>query len=75
MTGKVLTAMFTLHQHFKADFDVIDRHGEKISRHSQREIEVKMNQFATECGKNGSVICAKAILDLINHRNRTRIAW
>lgn len=75
VTGRVLTAMFTLHQHFKPDFDVIDKYGEKISRHSQREIEIKMGQFATECGKNGNVICAKAILDLINHRNRNRIAW
>ncbi len=75
VTGKVLTAMFTLHQHFKPNFDVIDRHGEKISRHSQREIEVKMNQFSTECGRAGNVICAKAILDLINHRNRNKIEW
>lgn len=75
VTGKVLSAMFALHQHFKPEFDVIERHGEKISRHSQREIEVKMNQFATECGKGGNVICAKAILDLINHRNRHRLTW
>ena len=75
VVGRVLSAMFTLYQHFKPQFDVIDRFGEKIERHSQREIEVKMNQFATECAKGGSVIHAKAILELINHKNRNRITW
>ena len=75
VTGKVLLGMFTLHQHFKPRFDVISRFGDKIARHSQREIEVKMNQFSTECGKSGNVIFAKAILELINHKMRNRIAW
>lgn len=75
VVGTVLQAMFTLHQHFKPAFDVIDKFGHKISRHSQKEIEVKMRQFATECGKSGNVINAKAILELINHKNRNRIEW
>lgn len=75
VSGKVLSAMFTLHQHYKSDFDVIDRFGEKISRHSQREIEVKIGQFSTECGKGGAIIGAKAILELINHKSRNRLQW
>lgn len=75
VTGKVLSAMFTLQQHFKDSFDVIQRFGEKISRHSQREIEVKISQFTTECGKGGPVVAAKAILELINHKNRNRLGW
>lgn len=75
VVGKVLASMFTLYRHFKPRFDILEKYGEKIGRHSQREIEVKIGQFATECGKGGNVIGAKAILDLINHRNRTRIEW
>lgn len=75
VVGKVLAAMFTLYQHYKSEFDVIDRFGEKIGRHSQREIEVKIGQFATECGKGGAIIGAKAILELINHKNRNRLQW
>lgn len=75
VVGKVLSAMFTLYRHFKPRFDVLEKYGEKIARHSQREIEVKIGQFATECGKGGNVIGAKAILELINHKNRTRIEW
>lgn len=75
VVGKVLMGMFTLYRHFKPKFDVIDKYGDKISRHSQREIEVKISQFATECGKGGNTIAAKAILELINHKNRNRIEW
>ena len=75
VSGRLLNGMFTLHQHFKPRFDVINRYGEKMERHSQREIEVKMNQFMTECGKGGNVIFAKAILELINYKTRNRIEW
>jgi hypothetical protein len=75
VVGKVLAAMFTLYRHFKPKLDILEKYGEKISRHSQREIEVKISQFATECGKGGNVIGAKAILELINHRNRIRVEW
>jgi hypothetical protein len=75
VVGKVLAAMFTLYRHFKPKFDILEKYGEKISRHSQREIEVKISQFTTECGKGGNVIGAKAILELINHRNRIRVEW
>jgi hypothetical protein len=75
VTGRVLLGMFTLHQHFKPSFDVIDRFREKLERHSQRELEVKINQFRAECGKGGNVISAKAILELINHRLKTKIQW
>jgi len=75
VVGKVLAAMFTLYRHFKPKFDVIEKYGDKISRHSQREIEVKIKQFATECGKGGNVIGAKAILEMINYKNRIRIEW
>lgn len=76
VVSKTLSAMFVLYRHFKPQFDVIEKYGDKISRHSQREIEVKIDQFARECGKGGHVIGAKAILELINHKNRTnRIEW
>lgn len=77
VVGKVLVAMFALQQRFKDKFDIIDRYREKLSKHSQREIEVKMNQFAVECGgKGGAVIGAKAILELINHKSKTnRLEW
>jgi hypothetical protein len=76
VSGKVLSAMFTLQQHFKDNVDVIDRYREKLSRHSQREIEVKINQFSTECGRTGSVVGAKAILELVNHKSRSnRLEW
>lgn len=75
VVGKVLAAMFALYRHFKPKFDILDKYGEKIGRHSQREIEIKISQFATECGKGGNVIGAKAILELINHKNRIRVEW
>lgn len=75
VVGKVLAAMFLLYRHFKPKFDILEKYGEKINRHSQREIEVKISQFSTECGKGGNVIGAKAILELINHKNRIRLEW
>ena len=75
--AKVLMAMFTLQQRFKGTVDIIERYGDKISLHSQRAIEVKINQFSVECGgKGGSVIGAKAILELINHKAKSnRLEW
>ena len=76
IVGKVLLGMFTLHQHFKERFDVIDDFGHKLEKHSQREIEVKIKQFIVECGgKGGEVMFAKAILTLINHRLKFKIEW
>lgn len=75
LTGQVLTAMFTLQRHFLPKVDIIEKYGEKISRHSLREIEIKIAQFSAECGKGGSVIAAKAILEMINHRSRQRLEW
>lgn len=75
VVGKVLAAMFTLYRHFKPRFDVIDKYGEKLSRHSQRAIEIKIDEFSKEVGKSGHVVGAKAILELINHKNRVRVEW
>jgi hypothetical protein len=76
IVGKVLLGMFTLHQHFKGRFDVIDDFGHKLEKHSQREVEVRINQFIAECGgKGGDIMCAKAILTLINHRLKFKIEW
>lgn len=75
VAGKVLAAMFALYQHFKHEFDFIDKFGDKILKHSQREVEIKINQFQVECGRSGQVVAAKAILDIANHRNRYKINW
>lgn len=77
VVGKVLLAMFALQQRFRPQIDIIERYREKLSRHSQREIEVKISQFVAECGgKSGSTIHAKAILELINYKNKThRLEW
>jgi len=76
VTGKVLESMFLIQRHFRdRDIDVINKYGHKIRRHSQKEIEVKMNQFATLAGKGGVVTFAKAILELINHRTRRKLMW
>jgi hypothetical protein len=75
--GKVLHAMFVLQRHFIGSMDIIDRFYDKLTKHSQREIEIKMNQFRVECGgKGGTVVDAKAILEIINHKVRTnRLQW
>lgn len=75
VTGRVLLAMFLLYRHFKDQFDVIDRYGDKLRRHSQRDIEVKMNQFARETGKSGNVIYAKCLVEMINYKMRNRLEW
>jgi hypothetical protein len=76
VTNKVLKGMFTLWNHFKPQFDVIDKYGEKISLHSHRAIEIKINEFVAECNKSGEVIFAKAILQIINYKLKTkRLEW
>lgn len=76
VVGRVLLAVFTLHQHFKSDFDILDRYADKLRMHSQKEIELRINQFTAECGgKGGHVIHAKAILELVNHKKRVKYQW
>lgn len=75
VSGKVLTAVVTLHRHFKPRFDIIDRYGSKLAKNSIEVMEKKIRNFSTECGKGGSTIYAKALLELINKGNRHRINW
>lgn len=75
ISGKLLRGMFTLHQRLKSRFDLLERFGDKIAGHSQKEIEIRMRQFAAECGQGGSAVEAKAILGIVNHKNKNRIEW
>jgi hypothetical protein len=75
ISGKLLRGMFTLHQRMKPRFDLLERFGDKIAGHSQKEIEIKLRQFAAECGHGGSAVEAKAILGIVNHKNKNRIEW
>lgn len=77
VVGAVLSAIFTLQMHFLPEIDVIDMHGEKLAKHSQKELEMKINQFSAECGgARGHTIAAKALMHIANHKTRTRrLEW
>jgi hypothetical protein len=75
VTGKLLQAMFILHQRFKGKFDIIDRFGDKLLSHTMRSLEAKMTEFSTLTGKGGNTVNARALLEVINHRRRNKLEW
>lgn len=77
VSGNILKAVFTLQKHFLPAVDIIATYQDRLLGHSQRELEIKINQFSAECGgKKGSVIGAKALLQVINHKLKTRrLEW
>lgn len=77
VSGKVLKAIFELQKRFKYRVDILSKYADKLSKHSLKEMEIKINQFSVECGgKGGAVIGAKAILELVNHRTSSgRMEW
>lgn len=76
VSGKLLSGMFYLHQHFKHRFDIIDRYGPRIAKFSQKSIEIKVKSFCDMCGKHSSLAFARGLLDqVVNFKLRKKVKW
>jgi hypothetical protein len=75
VSSQVLRGLFTLCQHFADQFDVLELYGEKLARHSQREMGVRIRQTRAETGKGGERIEALALLSLINKGCKKKLSW
>lgn len=75
LSASCLRGLFALCQHFSGRVDILAKYGEKLSRYSQKEMEVRMRQMKAECGKGGAKIEALAIMDLINKGKRNKLSW
>ncbi len=76
VTAVVLSSLFVLYSHFKPQFDIIDKCGERLmKRNDVRSLDKIISCFAIECDskKQHGVIGAKAILRVINHRVKTNV--
>lgn len=71
----LLTGTFTLFQKYKDRFDILEKYGIKLLAFSAEELQLKIRQFKAETGKAGEVICAKALLQIINKRLQNKIEW
>jgi len=70
--GAVFSGLFRL---ARSIGDNMWRHEERIKRHSQKEIAVRIRQYRAETGKGGQTIAAKAIMHLINKGLRNKLTW
>lgn len=75
VSATVMRGLFALCKHFEDHFDVLTRFGDKLARHSQREMDVRMRQLRAECGKGGEKVEALALLSLINKGCKNKLAW
>lgn len=71
----LLIGTFTLYQRYKDRFDILEKYGVKLLAFSSEELQLKIRQFKAETGKAGEVICAKALLQIINKRLQNKIEW
>lgn len=70
-----LRGLFALCIRFANEFDVLEKYGEKLARHSQKEMEVRIRQMRAECGKGGEKVEALALMSLINKGCRHKLTW
>lgn len=75
VASKPLAGLFILQRHFAGKLDILAKYEEKLSKHSLREIEIRINQFAAEAGKGGETVSAKAILSIINKKLKNKLEW
>lgn len=75
ISSRVMRGIFCLCYHFSGRIDILEKYGEKLARHSQREIEVRIRQMCVECGKGGETAEALALLSLINKGCKNKLAW
>lgn len=71
----VMRGVFALCHHFADRVDVLDKFGEKLARHSQAEMLVRIRQMRAECGKGGEKVEALALLSLINKGCQHKLPW
>lgn len=71
----VLRGIFALCLRLRDRVDVLSQYGDKLARHSQKEMEVRIRQMRAECGKGGEKIEALAMLSLINKGSRKKLEW
>lgn len=75
VSAEVMRGLFALSQRLQSRLDVLDEFGEKLARHSQREMLVRIRQMRAECGKGGEKVEALALLSLINKGRRNKLSW
>lgn len=75
VSSAVLRGLFTLCQRMSDRCDILIRYRERLTRHSQREIEVRIRQMRAECGNGGDKVEALALLSLINKGCKNKLAW
>lgn len=71
----VLRGIFALCIRLRDRVDVLSKYGDKLARHSQKEMEVRIRQMRAECGKGGEKVEALAMLSLINKGSRKKLEW
>jgi hypothetical protein len=75
VSSTVMRGLFALCQRLSDRVDVLEKFGEKLARHNQREMEVRIRQMRAECGKGGEKVEALALLSLINKGCKNKLSW
>lgn len=75
VSSDVMRGLFALCERLSDRVDVLDKFGEKLARHSQREMQVRIRQMSAECGKGGEKVEALALLSLINKGCKNKLSW
>lgn len=75
VSSSVLRGLFALCQRFEKRVSILGKYGDRLARHSQREMDVRIRQMRAECGKGGEKIEALALMSLINKGCRNKLEW
>lgn len=75
ISSHVLRGLFALCHHFSGSVDILEKYGERLAKHNQREIDVRIRQMRAECGKGGEAVEALALMSLINKGLKHKLSW
>jgi len=75
INAQVFSGLFCLCERKSGQMDVLKRHGDRLLRHNQRELTIKIRQRRSEEGKGGQLVAARALLGVINHGLHNKVPW
>lgn len=73
LSGSVFRGMYWLVK--RLDIDILGVYGDRLTCHSQKEIEIAIRQSKAELGKGGEAVEAFAILKMVNKGLKKRIPF